>query len=62
MNNINLTSKNLTSASTDTKRITNARRRIRQQLLRMGWAKHKCPYTANKKEEEMAHTPHSADM
>ena len=60
MNNINRTSKNLTSASTDTLRITNARRRIRQQLLRMGWAKHKCPYTANKKEEKMAEyqSPH----
>ena len=60
MNNINRTSKNLTSACNDTKRITNARHRIRQQLLRMGWAKHKCPYTANKKEEKMAEyqSPH----
>ena len=60
MNNINRTSKNLTSACNDTKRITNAHRRIRQQLLSMGWAKHKCPYTANKKEEEMAEyrSPH----
>ena len=60
MHYTNRKSTNLTSASTDTLRITNTHRRIRQQLLRMGWAKHKCPYTANKKEDEMAEyrSPH----
>lgn len=37
-----------------------ARRRMRQQLQRMGWTKHKCPYPANDKVEMMAgyHSPH----
>lgn len=37
-----------------------ARRRMREQLLRMGWTKHKCPYPANGKVELMAgyHSPH----
>ena len=35
-------------------------RRMREQLLRMGWTKHKCPYPANGKVELMAayHSPH----
>ena len=34
--------------------------RMREQLLRMGWTKHKCPYPANGKVELMAayHSPH----
>ena len=37
-----------------------AHRRMREQLLRMGWTKHKCPYPANDKVELMAayHSPH----
>ena len=37
-----------------------AHRRMREQLLRMGWTKHKCPYPANGKVELMAayHSPH----
>ena len=37
-----------------------AHRRMREQLLRMGWAKHKCPYPANGNVELMAayHSPH----
>ena len=37
-----------------------AHRRMREQLLRMGWTKHKCPYPANDKVEMMAayHSPH----
>ena len=37
-----------------------AHRRLREQLLRMGWTKHKCPYPANDKVEMMAayHSPH----
>ena len=37
-----------------------AHRRMREQLLRMGWTKQKCPYPANDKVEMMAayHSPH----
>lgn len=37
-----------------------AHRRMREQLQRMGWTKHKCPYPANDKVEMMAayHSPH----
>ena len=37
-----------------------AHRRMREQLLRMGWTKHKCPYPASGKVELMAayHSPH----
>ena len=37
-----------------------AHRCMREQLLRMGWTKHKCPYPANDKVEMMAayHSPH----
>ena len=37
-----------------------AHRRMREQLLRMGWTKHKCPYPVNDKVEMMAayHSPH----
>ena len=37
-----------------------AHRRMREQLLRMGWTKHKCPYPANGNVELMAayHSPH----
>ena len=37
-----------------------AHRRMREQLLRMGWTKHNCPYPANDKVEMMAayHSPH----
>ena len=37
-----------------------AHRRMREQLLRMGWTKYKCPYPANGKVELMAayHSPH----
>lgn len=31
--------------------LDNARRRMQQQLIRMGWVKHKCPYPANDKVE-----------
>lgn len=38
----------------------NARRRMQQQLIRMGWVKKKCPYPANGKVELMAgyYSPH----
>lgn len=39
--------------------LDNARRRMQQQLIRMGWVKHECPYPANDKVELMAeyHSP-----
>lgn len=40
--------------------LDNARRRMQQQLIRMGWVKHKCPYPANDKVELKAEydSPH----
>lgn len=40
--------------------LDNARRRMQQQLIRMGWVKHECPYPATNKVELRAnyHSPH----
>lgn len=56
-------SNNSTSACDNSLRVSNARRRIRQQLLRMGWVKHACPYPVNNKVEKMAEyrSPHVFD-
>ena len=40
-------SDNSASACQDALKTNNARRRMRQQLLRMGWTKQRCPYPVN---------------
>ena len=53
-------SDNSASACQDALKTNNARRRMRQQLLRMGWTKHRCPYPVNGTLNVMAryHSPH----